>query len=210
MSLQYKPATARRWLKKADPVMADLILRVGPFRMQTEFDLSPFEALLRAIIYQQLNGKSANAIHSRIQSLFCGEITAEALHAMSAVTLSAAGLSRAKVLAVQDLALKQLDGTIPAVAQLQSLTNEAIVELLTQVRGVGRWTVEVMLIFRLGRADVLPITDLGIRKGYQLAYGTENLPTFSELSDAGLLWAPYRSVASWYLWRATDSVDWVN
>jgi len=101
-----------------------------------------------------------------------------------------------------------LDGSVPTIDDLQALDDDEIVERLTSVRGIGRWTVEMMLIFKLGRANVLPVADLGVRKGYQFAYNTEELPTADELNAAGETWAPYRSVASWYLWRATDEVDW--
>jgi len=207
MSLQYKPETARRRIKNADPVMACLIKRVGPFKMETEFELSPFEALLRAIVHQQLSMKSAAAIHARVTALFGEHIRPRSLLRMDDATLRAAGLSTAKVLAVKDLAARQLDGTVPELSVLQQESNEAIIERLCSVRGVGRWTVQMMLIFKLGRPDVLPVADLGVRKGYQFAYATPALPTAAELFEASEKWAPYRSVASWYLWRACE-LDW--
>ena len=210
MTLQYKPNTAKQYLKRHDPVMADLIKRVGHFNIETEFELSPFEALLRAIVYQQLSGKAAGTIHGRVLKLFKGGVTPRKILNRDHDTLRGAGLSNNKVLAVQDLAAKTLDGTVPTIEVLQSLSDDDIVERLTSVRGIGRWTVEMMLIFKLGRANVLPVADLGVRKGYQLAYNTEELPTVSELTDAGETWAPYRSVASWYLWRATDEIDWIK
>lgn len=208
MTLQYKPNTAKQYLKRHDPVMADLIKRVGHFQIETEFELSPFEALLRAIVYQQLSGKAAGTIHGRVLKLFKGAVTPRKLLNRDYDTLRSAGLSNNKVLAVQDLAAKTIDGTVPTIEVLQSLDNDDIVERLTSVRGIGQWTVEMMLIFKLGRANVLPVADLGVRKGYQLAYNTEELPTAAELLEAGGTWAPYRSVASWYLWRATDEIDW--
>jgi len=207
MSLQYKPETARRRLKNADPVMAQLIKRVGPFKLETEFELSPFEALLRAIVHQQLSMKAAAAIHGRVTALFGEQIEPQALLKMDPEVLRTAGLSKAKVLAVKDLAARRLDGTVPELDVLTAATNENIIERLCTVRGVGQWTVEMMLIFRLGRPDVLPVADLGVRKGYHFAYGANELPTAAELTEAGLLWAPYRSVASWYLWRASE-LDW--
>jgi len=210
MSLQYKPNTAKQYLKRHDPVMADLIKRVGHFKIETEFELSPFEALLRAIVYQQLTAKAAGAIHGRVLKLFKGGVTPRKLLNRDHDTLRTAGLSNNKVLAVQDLAAKTLDGTVPTMAELKSLDDDEIVERLTSVRGIGRWTVEMMLIFKLGRANVLPVADLGVRKGYQLAYNTSELPTAAELTEVGECWAPYRSVASWYLWRATDEVDWAK
>ena len=187
--------------------MAQVIKRVGPFKMDTEFELSPFEALLRAIVHQQLSMTAAAAIHGRVTALFGEEIKPRALLKMDPETLRTAGLSKAKVLAVKDLAARRLDGTVPELDVLQNETNDTIIERLTAVRGVGRWTVEMMLIFRLGRPDVLPVDDLGVRKGFHFAYGTNDLPTKAELTEAGLLWAPYRSVASWYLWRAAE-LDW--
>lgn len=187
--------------------MAQLIKRVGPFKMQTEFELSPFEALLRAIVHQQLSIKAAAAIHARVTALFGEQIKPRALLEMNVDTLRAAGLSKAKVLAVKDLAARRLDGTVPELSVLQQESNEAIIERLCSVRGVGCWTVQMMLIFRLGRPDVLPVADLGVRKGYHFAYGTRALPTAAELIEAGTNWAPYRSVASWYLWRACE-LDW--
>jgi len=184
--------------------MARLIKRVGPFKMQTEFELSPFEALLRAIVHQQLSMKAAAAIHARVTALFGGEIKPQALLDTHVDSLRSAGLSRAKVLAVQDLAARRLDGTVPELDVLQQEPDERIIERLCSVRGVGQWTVEMMLIFRLGRPDVLPLNDLGVRKGYHFAYETPELPSPKELSCAGEVWAPYRSVASWYLWRASE------
>jgi len=159
-------------------------------------------------VYQQLTAHAAGAIHGRVKALFGATIRPRALLEMPAATLREAGLSRAKVLAVHDLAARRLDGTVPNLTTLPRLDDQAIIERLTTVRGVGRWTVEMMLIFKLGRPDVLPLNDLGIQKGYQLAYGTNTLPKPTELKQVGELWAPYRSVASWYLWRATDSVCW--
>lgn len=207
MALQYKPETARRRLKSADPIMANIIKRVGPFKMKTEFNVSPFESLLRAIVYQQLSTKAATAIHDRLLGLFSGPITPEQLLQQPSSALRDVGLSKAKVLAAQDLAKKRIDGTVPDLATLTQQDNDDIIERLCCVRGVGRWTVEMMLIFHLGRADVLPLNDLGIRKGYHFAYGTDDLPTVKELAEAGAVWAPYRSVASWYLWRASE-LDW--
>ena len=187
--------------------MAHLIKRVGPFRMQTEFELSPFEALLRAIVHQQLSVTAAAAIYARVTALFGEQIKPQALLDMNTDTLRVAGLSKAKVLAVKDLAARRLDGTVPELAVLQQESNEAIIERLSSVRGVGQWTVQMMLIFKLGRPDVLPVADLGVRKGYHFAYATPTLPTAAELVEAGEKWSPYRSVASWYLWRACE-LDW--
>ncbi len=187
--------------------MANVIKRVGPFRMETEFELSPFEALLRAIVHQQLSIKAAAAIHARVTALFGAQIKPRALLDMNVDTLREAGLSKAKILAVKDLAARRLDGTVPELSVLHQESNEAIIERLSSVRGVGRWTVQMMLIFKLGRPDILPVDDLGVRKGYHFAYATPALPSAAELVEAGEKWAPYRSVASWYLWRACE-LDW--
>lgn len=192
--------------------MADLMQRVGRLTIEAEaeFDVSPFEALLRAIVYQQLSGKAAGSIHARVLTLCRGGVTPRKILNKDDQTLRAAGLSRNKVLAVQDLSRRTLDGTVPSLEELLSLSDDDIVERLSTVRGIGRWTVEMMLIFKLGRPDVLPVADLGVRKGYHLAYNTADLPSAAELTKAGEAWSPYRSVASWYLWRATDLVDWVT
>jgi len=167
---------------------------------------SPYASLLRAITYQQLSGKAAATIHGRVVALFPTGIgpTPTALLEMTDRALRGAGLSRNKLSALRDLSAKTLDGTVPDYATLAGMHDELVIERLTAVRGVGRWTAEMLLIFGLGRADVLPVTDLGIRKGFQLAYGMRRLPATSTLERAGRRWSPYRSVASWYLWRATD------
>ena len=166
---------------------------------------SPFRTLLRSITYQQLSWKAASTILGRVEALFHdGNPTPETLLATPVPALRGAGLSRNKVLALRDLAAKTLDGTVPEAKVLRRLPDEAIIERLTEVRGVGRWTVEMLLIFTLGRPDVLPVTDLGIRKGFQQAYSMKRLPAFSTLERAGRLWAPYRSFAAWYLWRIVD------
>ena len=166
---------------------------------------SPFHTLLRSITYQQLSGKAASTILGRVLALFPeAHPTPEALLELSPVRLRAAGLSRNKALALKDLAAKTLDGTVPPLRALKRLPDEQVIERLTEVRGVGRWTVEMLLIFTLGRPDVLPVTDLGVRKGFQQAYGMKRLPAFSTLERAGRAWAPYRSFAAWYLWRIVD------
>lgn len=195
---------AVRHLRQTDARLADLIVRVGPLRLSLRPAVSPFDALLRAIVHQQLSGKAAATIHSRVLALFPGGITPRRLLKKPAKALRAAGLSRNKLLAVRDLAAKCLDGKVPGFAKLHAMADADIIAQLTSVRGIGRWTVEMLLIFTLGRPDVLPLDDLGIRKGFQLAYDMRSLPSARTLGRAGLLWAPYRSVASWYLWRALD------
>ena len=167
---------------------------------------SPFRTLLRSITYQQLSWKAASTILGRVEALFPSETgpTPEHLLKLPDASLRGAGLSRNKLLALKDLSAKVLDGTVPEVKVLKRLSDEEIIERLTEVRGVGRWTVEMLLIFTLQRPDVLPVTDLGVRKGFQQAYGMKRLPAFSTLERAGRAWSPYRSFAAWYLWRIVD------
>jgi 3-methyladenine DNA glycosylase/8-oxoguanine DNA glycosylase len=186
--------------------MAAAIAAVGRCGLEFTPTRSPFHSLMRAITYQQLSGKAAATIHGRVVALFPAETGphAEALLELPAPTLRGAGLSRNKMLALKDLAAKSLDGTVPELRSLKALSDDEIIERLTQVRGVGRWTVEMFLIFTLGRPDVLPVTDLGIRKGFQRAYDMKRLPAYSTVERAGRAWSPHRSVASWYLWRMAD------
>ena len=166
---------------------------------------SPFQALAESIVYQQLTGKAAATIHGRLVSLFPRKrITPERLLETHARRLRGAGLSRAKVLALKDLAKKTLDGVVPTLARLHAMTDGEIVERLIQVRGIGRWSVEMLLIFRLGRPDVWPATDYGVRKGYARVFGGGRLPSPKYLERRGERWRPHRSVAAWYLWRAND------
>lgn len=167
---------------------------------------NPFESLARNIIYQQLHGNAAAAIHQRVRDLF-GKRTRltprEILNAPEEL-LRGAGLSRAKTAAIKDLAAKTLDGTVPTLARLSRMADEEIIERLTTVRGIGRWTVEMLLIFRLGRPDVLPVGDFAVRKGFMHVYGLQEQPKPGELLLHGERWRPFRSVASWYLWRASE------
>lgn len=201
--LCYDPAVALRRLRR-DPVMRAVIRASGPFEIQMRRPRAPFPALMRAIVYQQLSGKAAATIHARVLALFPGRghPSPEQLLATDPVLLRSAGLSQNKILAVHDLASKVLDGTVPTLARLKRMDDEDIIERLTAVRGIGRWTVEMLLIFTLGRPDVLPLDDLGIRRGFERAYG--GTASVDRLVEAGEAWRPYRSVASWYLWRAAD------
>jgi DNA-3-methyladenine glycosylase II len=206
MALPYDPAVALTMLR-TDPPMAELIEQAGPFHLELRsVDAAPFDALMRAIIYQQLSGKAAATIHGRVLDLFPGDEPPdpEEVLAVPDETLRGAGMSRAKVAAVKDLAAKALDGVVPDHDDLHAMDNDEIIARLTSVRGIGQWTVEMLLIFYLGRPDVLPVTDLGVRKGFMLTYGLDDLPKPAELADYGKRWQPYRSVASWYLWRAND------
>ncbi len=193
---------------RLDASLAALIDRIGPFRMEVNETHDLFMALARAIVYQQLHGKAAATIFKRVGDLFprSGEgcFTAKDIMRCADDKLRGAGLSQNKMLALRDLAGKTLDGTLPDLHALQVLDNETIIERLSSVRGIGRWTVEMLLMFNLGRPDVLPVDDFGVRKGYMLAFNQREMPTPKQLQAYGERWAPYRSVASWYLWRAAD------
>jgi len=202
--LAYDPQLAVAALRQADRRLGRLIDRAGPFTLQPKKMETPFLALLRAIVNQQLSGKAAATIHGRVLELLPARPTPEALLSLPDEQLRAAGMSRAKVASVKDLAAKTLDGTVPTLARLRRMSDEEIVSRLVQVRGIGVWSVEMLLIFRLGRPDVLPVTDLGVRKGYMLTFGAKEMPAAAELLRRGERWRPYRSVASWYLWRALD------
>lgn len=196
-----------RHLTTADPVLGALIRAVGPLRLAPPGDCEPFRTLAQAIAHQQLNGTAANSILARlVQS--CGEAgafpTPAKILATSVGKLRAAGFSFAKVAALKDLATKALAAVVPDRAGLEALTDEAIVELLTQVRGIGRWTVEMLLIFNLERPDVLPVDDFGVRNGFRAAYGLRKLPHPKALAAWGARWRPFRSAAAWYLWRAVE------
>ncbi len=200
-------ALAITHLRDADPILARLIDAVGPLDLQLTGAPTTFAALARAIVYQQLHGRAANAIFTRLCVLFPGSGTtlrAGDILSASDQDLLGAGLSRAKLLAIRDLARHAADHAIPTLAEAQSMADEAIVEQLSQVRGIGRWTSEMFLIFTLGRPDVLPVGDLGVRKGFAITYRQGEMPSPKELLDFGERWRPYRSVASWYLWRALE------
>jgi DNA-3-methyladenine glycosylase II len=191
-------------LRAADTVLARAIDTIGPFRIAREPSSSTFVALTRAIVYQQLAGKAASAIYGRLCALFPeSEPTAERILLASDEELRAVGLSRSKMLSLRDLARRSAGGEIPAEAEIRRMADETIIERLTQVRGIGRWTAEMLLIFHLRRPDVLPVDDYGVRKGFAIAYERE-LPSPKELAAYGVRWKPYRTVASWYLWRVVE------
>ena len=201
--LKYDPELAIAQLSAADTNLARLIDRVGPFAMPTREAMSPFEMLLHAIVYQQISTKAAASIHTRLTALFPGgKPGPRRLQKLSDEALRGAGMSRPKQRAARDLADKALDGTVPNRRQLDSMDDETIIARLIQIRGIGQWSAEMMLIFQLGRPDVLPVTDLGVRKGFQLSHGGRELPETKKLLRYGERWRPYRSVASWYLWQA--------
>ncbi len=205
--LQFNPNIAIRHLRRADPVLARLIDSAGPFRMRPKGTSSVFAALAEAIVHQQLSGKAAVTIYARLCALFPrGHEGLTCRHILGAPDrkLRSAGLSQQKILSLRDLARQTAAGGIPTFTEIQALDDDAIVQALTQVRGIGRWTAEMLLIFRLGRPDVLPLDDYGIRHGYSVAFRKPALPSRADLAKRGERWRPYRTVASWYLWRAVD------
>ncbi len=196
-------AKAVAHLRAADPVLAGVIERVGPCQARAHMEGTHFGAVLRSIVYQQLSGKAAATIHGRVLALFGGEPTPRALLRMDDASLRAAGLSGQKTKYVKDLAAHAATRRFP-IERLHELDDAAVIETLTQVKGVGRWTAQIFLMFRLGRPDVLPDLDLGIQKGIQRAYGLRRLPKPEAVLKRGRPWAPYRTIASWYLWRLLD------
>jgi len=200
--LPFDPDEALRALRR-DPALKPLLRRVGPYRLQLERAPSPFEALAESITYQQLNGRAAAAIFGRFLALFPRPLKPAAVLAATDEELRSVGLSRAKALAIRDLAAKARVGLVPSWKALETLEDEAIIERLTQIRGVGRWTVEMLLIFRLGRPDVWPVDDFAIRKAYGALFGIEK-PTSKEMKARAEAWRPWRSVAAWYLWRSLE------
>ncbi len=205
-------------LSRVDRQLARIITRFGVCRLHQETTQSIFAALLESVIYQQLNGRVAATITARVKALFpdntkklrtrrglvAGFPTPEQILGASEELLRSAGLSRAKMLAIRDLAAKTLDGTVPTVKQANRMSDEELIERLDTIRGIGRWTVEMLLIFRLARPDVLPVDDYGVRKGFAVMRKLAELPKPKELMAYGERWRPYRSVAAWYLWRAAE------
>lgn len=204
--LGYDPDLACRHLAQVDPALGDLIARAGQFTMRPTPSHSLFQSLVRSIVYQQLSGRAAATILGRVTQLFAPKRfpTPRDLLEISPDRLRGAGLSTAKTAALRDLAARTLDGTVPSLARVRRMEDEEIVERLTAVRGIGRWTVEMLLIFKLGRPDVLPLGDLGVRKGFARTFGKRKLPEPTVMNRRGERWRPYRSVASWYLWRALE------
>jgi 3-methyladenine DNA glycosylase/8-oxoguanine DNA glycosylase len=197
---------ALQHLRRVDKTLARIIDRVGPCRLRPDRRQSPFEALVEAVAHQQLTGKAAKTILGRVKALYPGRSfpAPEDLLRTSEEQLRAAGLSRAKVAAVKDIAAKVLEGIVPSGRSIARMEDLEIIERLTTIRGVGQWTVEMLLIFKLGRPDVLPAGDYGVRKGFSLTYRRKDLPKPAELLEHGECWRPYRSVASWYMWRAVE------
>lgn len=193
-------------LAEADPVMAAHIAAVGHCPLKPRSNGLPhFEQLARSIVYQQLAGKAAASIWARVRALVDGRFTAEAVVGLTYDELRSAGLSNNKALSVQDLALRVFDRRL-SLDRIARLDDEAVIELLSEVRGIGRWTAEMFLIFQLHRMDVWPIGDLGVRNGYRLLYGMPEMPTPKELHVLGDKFAPHRSIAAWYCWRSVDVI----
>ena len=197
---------ALRFLRRSDPVMAQLIRRAGPFAVKPERGTGAYEALVEAVAHQQLTGKAARTILGRFYALYGSDCCPEPQRLVETPdkALRGCGFSRAKSASLKDIAARTLDGTIPPRRALARMNSETIIERLIEARGVGRWTVEMFLMFTLGRPDVLPVDDYGIRLGYKIAYGKRILPKPKALARLGERWAPYRTTASWYLWRAVD------
>src|SRR5713101_7708316 len=203
-SFDHREAIAK--LCAADHRLARVIERSIEFRLELPKMESPFEALLEAIVYQSISGKAAATIFERVKAIggnrHCP--TPEQILAAPKRVLRKAGLSRAKIAAMKDLTQKTLEGVVPTLEEAHAMSDAELVERLISVRGIGAWTVEMFLIFRLGRPDVLPIHDLGVKKGWSVTYGKKHVPKPKELLAFGERWRPYRTVASWYMWRAFE------
>jgi len=199
-----EPAVAH--LAAVDPVMRRLMQDIGPYTLKPNVRRSPFESLARAIAHQQLHDKAAESILSRFMALFPGRRfpRPDDLLALNMGSMRAAGFSRSKIMALRDLAARTLDGTVPTNRVIRKLGDDEIVERLIRVRGIGRWTVEMLLIFQLGRPDVLPVDDFGVRNGFRIVYRRRSMPTPKQVFQYSERWKPYRTVATWYLWRAAD------
>jgi len=203
---------AHQLLRTSHQRMAELIARSRRYNITPAVSVRPFDALAESIAYQQLSGKAAATIFGRVRALYPGRkwLDPEQLLATPDETLRAAGLSRAKTAALKDLAAKTIDGTVPSGRALIRMSDDEIIARLITVRGIGRWTVEMLLLFDLGRPDVWPVDDYGVRKGFAKTFGRRKLPTPKQLMKFGDKWRPYRSVAAWYFWRALDASDKAN
>jgi 3-methyladenine DNA glycosylase/8-oxoguanine DNA glycosylase len=205
LALPFDHVEAHAFLTREDERLSALIERVGTFGFKLDECDSVYESLLEAIAYQSISGKAAATIFERIRALGSnGCPTPDEILRARTQALRKAGLSKAKILAVKDLAQKTIDGAVPTLAEAEKMSDQELVARLISVRGIGAWTVEMFLIFRLGRPDVLPIHDYGVQKGYALTYGKRRIPKPKELLKFGERWRPYRTVASWYMWRAVE------
>lgn len=205
--LRYNRTAAVDHLRSRCPQLGQFIERRGPLELRVERGADLFSALARAIVYQQLSGKAAGTIHARFSALFeAGRPDPAATAELDADLLRSVGLSRNKALSIQDLARKAADGTLATLPRLGRMTDEEIIGNLCQVRGIGRWTAQMVLMFNLGRPDVMPATDLGVQKGVQSIYGLRRLPGPDAVLRRTRHLAPYRSAASWYFWRAAETL----
>ncbi len=212
--VRYDATRACNELSTADPRLAGLIDRAGPFALRLKPTHSTFEALLESIVYQQLHGRAAKTIHGRVLELFPEKIaTPEMVSALNDDRFRAAGLSANKLAAVRDLAEKSLSGIVPKLAVLHRMPDDEVCARLTTVRGIGVWTAQMLLIFRMGRPNILPVSDYGVGKGFALTIGKlrpgtpvtlADLPDVATMERRAKKWQPWQSVASWYLWRACD------
>jgi len=200
---------AHQLLSATSPRMVELIARSRRYNITPTISIRPFDALAESIAYQQLSGKAAATIFGRVRALYpkAKWLDPEKVLATADEKLRAAGLSRAKTAAIKDLAAKTIDGAVPSGRALLRMSDDEIIARLTQVRGIGRWTVEMLLLFDLGRPDVWPVDDYGVRKGFAKTFGKRKLPTPKQLMKIGEKWRPYRSVAAWYFWRALDKSE---
>ena len=200
---------AHQHLAATDPRLAALIARSLRYNVKPVQSLRPFDALAESIAYQQLNGKAAATIFGRVRALYPRQkyLDPKKILATPNDSFRAAGLSRSKIAALKDLAAKTIDGTVPSARAIAQMSDEEIIVRLTEVRGIGRWTVEMLLLFDLGRPDVWPVDDYGVRKGFAKIFGRRKLPTPKQLMKFGKKWRPYRSMAAWYFWRALDVPD---
>lgn len=204
---RFDPKDAVAHLRRSDPALAEVIGTVGPFAMQLKASRSLFGALAEAIVYQQLSNKAAATIYGRLEALYPRAkdgFTPAHIRRTTDDKLRAVGLSRAKVLALRDLGEKVAQRRLPTLDEAHLLDDAALIERLVEVRGIGRWSAEMFLMFRLGRPDVLPLGDYSLRKAYATAFRKRKLPTPEALARAGEKWRPYRTVASWYLWQTLN------
>lgn len=197
-------AKARRHLMRRDPRLGALVKTIGPCGLAAAHEMDRFGLLVRSIVSQQLSAKAAMTIHGRVlAALGAGQATPAAMLAIEEDRLRACGLSRAKVASVRDLATKVTDGSL-ALDALDAMDDDAVIEAMTQVRGIGRWSAEMFLIFRLGRPDILPVGDVGVQRAMRAVYGLRKHPSPARMTELARPWRPYRSVACWYLWRSLD------
>jgi DNA-3-methyladenine glycosylase II len=202
--VRVRPAAALKHLRAADPTLAEVIAAVGPCRFKPRAEGTHFDAIVRSIVYQQITGKAAATILKRLHAHFGGRApTAQELVDTSEEELRTAGLSRQKQRYMRDLAERTASGQVEF-EHFDELPDEEIIKELTAIKGIGPWTAQIFLMFRLGRADVLPVADLGIQKAIQRAWRMRKLPKPAQVAKLGTRWAPHRTVASWYLWRSLD------